>query len=187
MSKRRTHSSIDRLPAELRDALTRMLVDNEYPADFKGDISGTPKYEDLVAYCGQKGHTVSLSAIGRFGSRMRTLSRMKEAGVITREVMADLNNEKASQTQKAVAEMITAVAIEFVSGRDGMDAEEIRDVAKAMKDCTSIAISSDKYVREQVTKKAQSADKAISDIAAKKNIDPETLRLIREQVYGIVK
>ena len=186
MPKRRTHSSIERLPAPLRDTLTRMLVDNEWPADWPLSRIGTPRYEDLAAYCVQKGYNVSESAIGRFGMRMRTLSRMKQAGIITREVMADITNEKASQTQKAVAEMLTAVAIEFVSEHQNFGADEIRDVAKAIKDCTAIAINSDKYVREQLEKKINAADKTISALAARKHISPEVLKIIKEQVYGIM-
>ena len=187
MSKRRTHSSIDRLPAGLRDTLTRMIVDNEWPADFKGAVKGKPRYEDLVGYCSQKGCVVSLSAVGRFGKRMRMLSRMKQSGLIVRDVMQDLNAEKASETQKAVAEMITAVTIDFVSEHENFGAKEIRDISKAIKDCTSVAISADKYVREQLDKKVKAADKSIADIGRKKKIDPEVLKLSREQVYGIVK
>jgi hypothetical protein len=186
MSKRRTHSTIDKLPTALRESITRMLVDNEWPDDCGHEIKGTPRYEDVVSYCKFKGFTVSESAVGRFGMRMRTLSRMKQAGVITREIMADLTNEKASQTQKACAEMITAVAIEFISEHQGFDAKEIRDVATAMKDCTAIAISADKYVRDQIDKKIKAADKSISDIAVKKKIPDEVLKMIKEQVYGIM-
>ena len=166
-----------------------MLVDNEWPDD-SGEaaaVTGTPRYEDVVSYCKFKGFVVSESAVGRFGMRMRTLSRMKQAGVITREIMADLTNEKASQTQKACAEMITAVAIEFVAGHEDLNSKQISDVAKAMKDCTAIAINADKYIRDQITKKAESATKAIDAIGVKKKLDPETLRMIREQVYGIIK
>ena len=187
MVQRRTHSSIDKLPALLKDELVRMLVDNEYPVEFHGNKSGKPKYEDLVAYCIQRGQKVSLSAIGRFGMRMRTITRMKQAGVITREVMKDLTDEKASATQKAVAEMITAVGIEFISSNDNLSAKEISDMAKAIKDCASVAINADKYIREQLSVKAKNADKVITEIAEKKQISPEVLKQIREQVYGIVK
>jgi hypothetical protein len=191
MTKRRTHSTIDKLPTVLREAITRMLVDNEWPADCAGavaafTIKGTPRYEDVVSYCKFKGFTVSESAVGRFGMRMRTLSRMKQAGVITREIMADLTNEKASQTQKACAEMITAVAIEFIAGHDDLNSKQISDVAKAMKDCTAIAINADKYIREQIDKKIKAADKSITDIAVKKKIPDEVLKMIKEQVYGII-
>jgi len=182
---RRTHSTIDTLPASLKSAVNRMLIDDEFPDDWTGEEMHRPTYDDVVEYLKSKGTRISRSAVGRYGMRMRTLARMKRAGAITREIMADLTNEKASQTQKAVAEMITAVAIEFVSGREDFDAEDIRDVAKAMKDCTAIAISSDKYVRTQLEEKTKEADKNVTEIAKKKNIDPETLRMIREQIYGI--
>jgi len=193
---RRTHSTIDKLPDALREAMTRMLVDNEWPDDF--DFSpdnlypghegskGKPRYEDLVSYCKQKGFKASESAVGRFGMRMRTLVRMKNAGVIVRDVMKDLTAEKASATQKAVAEIITAQIIEFASQSD-LTAKEIQNIARAVKDCTRVSIDADKYIRKQLTEKVEAADKAISKIAAKKKIDPEALKAIREQVYGIVK
>jgi len=183
---RRTHSSIDKLPQGLRDTLTRMLVDNEWPDDFKDHFDGKPRYEDLVTYCKLKGFKVSESAVGRFGMRMRTLARMKSAGAIVRDVMKDLTAEKASATQKAVAEIITAQIIEFASEQN-LTAKEIQNIARAVKDCTQVSISADKYIREQLDEKAKAADKAITAIATKKKIDPEALKAIREQVYGIVQ
>ena len=81
--------------------------------------------------------------------------------------------------------MITAVCIEFVSGSETLDAKEIQKVAQAMRDCTAIAINSDKYIREQIKKKAADADKEITKIGKKTKLDPETLKMIREQIYGI--
>ncbi len=162
-----------------------MLVDGEYPDDFKGDREGKPKYKDLVIYCAQHNAKVSSSAIGRFGMRMRTLSRMKQAGVISRQVMEGLTDEKASSTQKAVAEMITAITIEFVSSNDDFTTKQIAEVAKAMKDCTAIAIKSDEYTRTRLETKAEEANKKIADIAHKKNSDPETPSNIKAEVYGI--
>jgi len=187
MSKdRRTHSTIDKLPAGLRETLIRMIVDNEWPADYPGVRDGTPTYEDLVSYCVCQGHSVSLSAIGRFGMRMRTLARMKNAGVIVRDVMKDLTAEKASATQKAVSEIITAQIIEFASEQN-LTAKEIQNIARAVKDCTQVSINADKYICEQIAKKAKEADRQITTLAKKKKISPEVLKQIREQVYGIVK
>lgn len=197
MAKRRTHSSIDTLPADLKDAVNRMIVDLDWPDDFprraafgfKGDeseLTGVPTYADVCIYCNFKGVTVSKSAVGRYAMRLKTLTRMKQAGVITRDIMKEANGANASDTQKAVGEMITAVGIEFVSGHESFTAEELRDVAKAMKDCAAIAISSDKYTRQLIESKAKAADKAITAVAKKKQIDPETLKMIREQIYGII-
>ena len=183
----RTHSSSDRLPQERRQLLTRMGCDNEWPDDFTGPREGNPRYDDMLDYCRQKGYRVSASAVGRFGMRMRTLSRMKTAGLITREVMADLTDEKASQNQKAVAEMITATMIEFVADNEAFNAKEIRDIAKAVKDCTAVSISSDKYVREQLTRKLQKADASTKTKLTEAGVERKLIQEIIDEHLGVVK
>jgi len=198
MTKRRAHSSIDKLPAELRETLTRMIVDNEWPDDFPKakalgfggedkDIEGKPRYEDLVEYCDFRGFAVSKSAIGRWAMPLKMMSRYKLAGLLSRQAMSGITDEKASQTQKAVAEMVTAVAIEFIASHDDFDAKQIRDVAKAMKDCTAIAINSDKYVREQLTKKvdvaAENMKKRIGNIGGKR----KAIQKIIDEELGVIK
>ncbi|MGD0077045.1 MAG: phage protein Gp27 family protein [Sedimentisphaerales bacterium] len=187
MAQRRTHSSLDKLPASLKDELIRMLVDNEYPIEFAGDKTGKPKYEDIVAYCKQRGHIVSRSAVGRFGMTMRTISRMKQAGLITREVMKGLTDEKASATQKAVAEMVTAVGIEFISSNETFTAKEISEVAKAIKDCAAVAIASDKYTREQLTKKVAAATESTKAKLTKAGVDRKLIQEIIDEHLGVVK
>jgi len=183
---RRTHSSIDKLPAGLRDILTRMLIDNEWPEDFKDHIKGRPRYEDLVAYCRLKGFTVSDSAIGRFGMQMRTISRMKSAGLLARETMAGLTDEDAPKTQKAAAEMATALTLEFMASNDDFSSKQIKEVCQAIRDCAGVSIKADQYIRGQIKEKAEKADKAIATLGKKKKIDPEVLKQIREEVYGII-
>lgn len=191
MSKRRTHSSIDRLPRGLQQTIRQMLIDNIWPSDYPSLMDaievGKPRYEDVVTYCKHKGFDVSLSAIGRFGKRMRTIARMKQAGVITREVMADISNEKASQTQKAVAEMITAVAIEFISGQEEFTAKQLRDVATAMRDCTSIAINSDRYVRDQIEVKVKAAAEGTRKKLKKAGVDRKVIQEIIDEHLGVTK
>jgi len=165
-----------------------MIVDNEWPADFAGEhAEGSPRYEDLVTYCDQWGFGVSKSAIGRWAVQLRTMARFRQAGLITRQIMSDLTNEKASQTQKAVAEMITAVAIEFIGGHDNFDADQIRDVAKAMKDCTAIAINSDKYVREQLALKVKAACESTEKKLAAAGVDRKKIQEIIDDHLGVVK
>jgi len=186
-SNRRTHSVIDQLPANLRVTVTQMVTDDKWPSDFKGTISdGKPRYEDIASYCRQFGFDASKSAIGRWAKRLRMLARMRTAGAIARDVMSDLTAEKASATQKAAAEMITATIIDFASENDDMSSKQIKEIAQAVRDCTSVSINADKYIREQLTVKANKAAAEVTKLAKKKNIDPETLKAIREQIYGIV-
>ena len=188
ITKRRTHSSVDKLPKDLRNDLVQMIVDGLWPVDcIRDDYKGNPRYEDVVSYCKQKGFEISESAVGRFGMRMRTLSRMRQAGVITRQVMADLTDENASQTQKAVSEMITALTIEFISSNDNFGAKEIKDVARAMKDCASVAITSDKYVRERIQKKVEAATSSTKDKLTKAGVNRKLIQDIIDEHLGVVK
>lgn len=198
MSKdRRTHSTIEKLPAGLRETLTRMLVDNEWPADFnfsfhephyvgEEQYKGNPRYIDLVYYCHQKGFEISESAVGRFGMRMRTLARMKNAGVIVRDVMKDLTAEKASATQKAVAEIITAQIIEFASAQN-LTAKEIQNIARAVKDCTQVSINADKYIREQISKKVTAAAESTKKKLGKAGVNRKLIQEIIDEHLGVVK
>lgn len=187
MKVRRTHSSIDKLPMSLQKALEAMLVDNIYPDDFAGKKTGKPTYKHLEAYCKQKGFAVSKSAMGRFGVRMRTLAKMKEAGLIVRSVMEGLTEENTSQTQKAVAELLTVRAIEIAASDKTMTSKQIKEVAGGIRDCANISIKADQYRQAQLKNKADTAAKNIETLAGKKEISPETLKMIREQIYGIVK
>jgi len=187
MKVRRTHSSIDKLPACLQRALEAMLVDNVWPDDYAGKKTGKPAYKHLEAYCKQQGFNISKSAVGRFGVRMRTLAKMKQAGLIVRSVMEGLTEENASQTQKAVAELLTARAIELAAGDKSMSAKQLRDVSGAVRDCAGIAIKAEQFRQDQLKNKAAQATKNIESLVNKKQLSPETLKIIREQIYGIVK
>jgi len=184
-TKRRAHSSIDLLPKGLQETLRRMIIDNEFPFDFPGETEGKPTYQDMVEYCRAQGHKISPSAMGRFGKHMRTLSLMKEAGFIAREAMSGLDDENASQTQKAVSEMLTAQVISKAADGE-LSSKQLKELAQTTKDCAYIAMKADEYRRNQLKEKAEAAAEKITEIAGKKQIDPETLKAIREQVYGIV-
>lgn len=181
MSKRRSYSSIDKLPAEIKDAVNRMIIDLQWPDDFprnaafgfkgkESELTGIPTYEDVEIYCKHKGHDISHSAVGRYGMRMKTLSRMKQAGVITRDIMKNTSDANASETQKAVSEMITAATIEFMSGTDDFTSKQLKEVAQAMRECTAIAINADKYIRQQIAERIKTVSKKVSDQIADKKI-----------------
>jgi len=194
---RRTHSSIDSFPSALRDSLTRMIVDNEWPADFpkkaafgfkgeESELTGNPRYEDLVTYSKFKGHNISLSAVGRFGMRMRNFARMKNAGVIVSDVTKDLTAENASATQKAVAEIITAQIIE-AAVEDKLTSKEIMNLARAVKDCTLVSINADKYIREQLAVKIRAAAESTRTKLGNAGVDRKLIQEIIDEHLGVVK
>jgi hypothetical protein len=195
VSKRRTHSTIDKLPADLRETLTRMVVDGVWPEDFprqqavgfgggEKDLTGRPTYDDVVKYCTFQGYAVSRSALGRWAKGLLAFERMRTAGAIARDVMKDVANANVGETQKAAAEIITAQIIDIASSED-LTAKEAKSIANAIRDCTAVAMKANDYVLQQIKERAAAAVKTVEKTLKKKQIDPETLKLIREQIYGI--
>jgi len=165
-----------------------MLVDNEWPEGFtKPDgYEGTPRYEDVVKYCKQKGQVVSKSAVGRFATQMRVLSRMRTAGVVVRDVMKDLTGEKALQTQKAVAEIITAQLIEAGS-KENLSSKDLTNLAKAVKDCTAVAFRADQYYRDQVEARVQTAADSTKEKLTAAGVDRKLIQSIIDEHLGVTK
>lgn len=189
MGKRRTHSSIDKLPKDLRDIITAMVVDHAWPSDYPGkdpEYNGNPRYEDIVAYCLHCGHKISLSAVGRWAKRLVVFERMKTAGAIARDVMTGLTDDQASKTQKAAAEIITAQIIELAASSE-MSAKDIKSLATAVRDCTSVAMKADTYMRDQAKEKA----KAVAASAGKKlkaaGVDRKKAQELIDDILGITK
>jgi len=183
---RRTHSTIDSLPADIRAVITAMVVDAVWPEGCNPvDSGGKPTYEDIVLYLASKELSVSRSAIGRWAKGLRVFERMRTAAGLAKQIMADVRDEDASAAQKAAAEIITAQIIDMASSED-LKPKDISMIAGAVRDCSNVAMAADKYRRQQIKSKAEAADKTITEIAKKKKLDPETLKIIREQVYGIV-
>ena len=187
---RRVHTSIDLLPENLRDELFSMIVDGDWPDDWPaeklGETKGKPIYNDLVLYAGHKGHKISLSAVGRWAKPLHGYETLRIACESARVATKDMTAETASENQKAAAEMITAHMINLMTSEDSLTTKQAQEVSKAIKDCTAVALQSDQYIRQQLDAKAKTADATVTAIVKKKRIDPETLKLIREQIYGIV-
>ena len=176
---------MDTLPEGLRDTLTAMVVDADWPSDWPASGEGKPTYDDLVDYAAHCGQRISRSAAARWAKGLLAFERMRSAAGIARRVMADLSAEAATETQKAAAEIMTAQIIELISDNE-LTPKDISMVSGAIRDCTQVALKADQYIRSQLADKAKAADKAVTEIAQKKHIDPETLKQIKEQIYGIV-
>jgi len=186
MAKRRSHSTIDTLPADLRDILVRMVVDGQWPPDFDGpgERQGKPRYEDLAAYCVQKGHNISESAIGRWAQPFVVLGMMKHKGVIVRNIMTTLDDQTPSETQKAVVELITAQAIELAISND-LTPKQISELAKTCKDCAYVSITADKYLQDRTAARAKAAAASTKQKLTKAGVDRKLIQEIVDAHLGV--
>lgn len=184
---KRTHSSLDKLPAALREALTSMVVDNRWPADFTGEREGNPQYDDMVEYCHQKGFVISRSALGRWAMGLRVIERMKSAGLIARQTMAGLTAEDAPKTQKAAAEMATALLLEFMASGENYSSKQLKEISQAIRDCAGVSIKADQYIRTQIEEKIKRACESTKAKLAKAGVNSKKIQEIIDEHLGVVK
>jgi len=185
---RRTHSTIDTLPAEVREAITSMIVDAAWPEDYPPppDYSGRPRYEDVVTYCQLQGWPVSSSAVGRWAKGLLVLETMRNKTLIVRNVMKDITQEKTTETQKAAAEIMTAKAIDFALEKN-LSAIEFKNISRSVRDCAAVSISADKYYREQIGKKLAASAKSTKAKLKKAGVDRKLIQEIIDEHLGVVK
>ncbi|MCE5184942.1 MAG: DUF3486 family protein [Planctomycetaceae bacterium] len=192
---RRTHSTIDTLPADLRETITRMVVDAEWPKDFpweKSDINpeqygkAKPRYEDIALYCAFCGHKISRSAVGRWAKELQTYERMRLAAGIAKRAMAGVTKENASETQRAAAEMLTAHVIDLAS-RDELDPKEVLMLSASTNELGKLIMKSDKYIREQIAAKVKTASGEIKETLTAAGVAKVVQKRIDEVLMGITK
>jgi hypothetical protein len=184
---RRVHSSLDNLPAAIRETLTRMVVDNAWPSDFPGEHKGNPRYEDMVEYCIFQGWSISKSAIGRWAEQLKVFTLMKSSGLMARDVMAGLTEENAPKTQKAAAEMATALLLKVMVSGDDFTTKQLKEVSQAIRDCAGVSIKADQYIREQLKEKIAAAVKSTKGKLTKAGVDRKLIQEIIDEHLGVTK
>lgn len=157
------------LPKELREQLNRLLLEGM-------------TYEEGETWCRQHGHDIGKSSIGRYGKvffeayqkivqfedQSRALTTATEEGMPMEEAVGKM------LLQKVMAALMDGTA-------DITEAPRlISDVAKLQRSHVAIA-----QWKGELEKRAR---KAVENIKKKsKNIDPDTLRVIKEEIYGLVE
>lgn len=170
----RRHSKIETdLPADLREEVNRLLLENT-------------TYEDVALYCKAKGFDISRSSVGRYGKDFfeayQNIRRFEDQSrALQSEVGDGMLLEEA--TTKLLLQKVMAALV------DG--SYDVLEIPRIISDVARLQVSS--VQREKIKadfekdleKKKKAAVKNIEK-KVKKHLDPETLRIIREEVYGIV-
>ena len=168
--KNRRHFKVDRLPQEVRQEINDRLVEGY-------------TYDDIAEAVRGLGHSVSRSGIHRYGRQyLAKLERVKmvndQAKAIVSEVGSGLDMEEAT------SKLITQMVMEMLMKMDELpETKNITGVLSAF-----AKLQSSSVLRERLKKEIRTrADKAVEKIekVMSASLDPETLRVIREEVYGI--
>ena len=187
-------SSVLLLPEAVREALDRRIV----AAGFGG-------YDDHTAWLAERGHTISASAVKRYGKKLKRAAnadaaRASEAAaaVVARvrqaAEMARAINEAAGENPLALPEKTAELLmgrLYALASSEEIDAKTLQIISRSLNDSLR-AMAFTRLERDEVRKaaRAEAAEAAVgaADREAKNAgapFSPEVLRRIREEVYGI--
>ena len=179
-------SSVETLPEEVRRWLGQALQENNF--------SG---YQALEAALRERGYVISKSAIHRFGQKIER----RFAAIKASTEAARLLTEGAADDQDARSEAVIALvqtelfeAIINLQEADDEDVDaggRIALLSKAAKNIATLARASVTVKKFRAEVKAQleaklNALEAESRSGSGRRFDAETLRIVREEIYGIV-
>lgn len=184
------------LPAEVRAELDARLVS-----------SGFGGYESLSMWLADQGYEIGKSALHKYGRSLEQDFERTMADVQRTQTMAkayakanpDEANALTGATVRIAQEHLLRLTIALREAEDdpAQTARVMPQITRALADLGRLDISREKWGRElaaAAAAEARAADAAKLEAMAKadgqsarRSLDPETLRRIREEVYGIVE
>lgn len=172
-------SKIAMLPKAVKAWLDGALVD--------GNFSG---YEALEADLKARGYDIGKSSIHRYGSEFeKKLATLKIASEQARAICAASPDDEGSVSEalmRLVQEKLFQVMLDFQVDPD--KPMNIASAAKAVAELSRATVTQKKWraeTQEKLDAKLAAMEKTASS-GAKAGYDLETLRRVREEIYGIV-
>jgi hypothetical protein len=156
------------LPPELRQQLNRVLLEGA-------------TYDEAAGFLNGQGYDISRSSVGRYGKEFfEAYQKIVQFEDQSRALTSA--TEKGMPMEEAVGKMLLQkVMAALVDGSaDVLEVPRlISDVAKLQRSHVAMA-----QWKREIEKRA---DAAVENIKTKsKAIDPDTLRIIKEEIYGLV-
>ena len=176
MAKR---SKIQQMPAEVRQWLEKALIDR-----------GFSDYKELEALMKDKGFNISHAAIHRHGQKLERKLAALKASTEAAKLIAESAPDDADHRSAAVISLVQTELFEALlnlqeAEDDSVDATEriklLSNAARAIAQASQASVNQKKWESE-VRQKLQALEQEAS--AGKKNLDPDTLKYLIENLYG---
>lgn len=179
-------STIDKLPEDVRRWLERALTE-----------SGFSGYAELEALMRDKGFLISKSAIHRYGQKIeRRFGAIRAATEAARMLTEGAADDQDARSEAVIALIQTELfesIVQLQEAEDGeIDPQErvalLSKVAKNVATLSRASVNLKKFQQELRGKIAAKMDALEAESkSGSGRIDAETLRRVREEIYGIVK
>lgn len=192
-------NTIDLLPADIRERVNAWL--NDVSVTQLEAVARTNALVDAINEMrpdGEQLPNISKSGMNRYAQRMGKIGeKMRQTRQISEQIIGQLGNAPAGEVGKLINESIRTIVFDAVTGLAESDdpvspgvINKLALAAKRLEEATTINERREKQIRdEQQRADAQRlAELERADAkTGKRTLDPETLRRIRQEVYGIVE
>lgn len=171
---KRSHSKVAKLPEEIRAAVDRKIMEGV-------------EYQEIADYINRMGTSVSRSSVNRYGQKfMAKMERLRLAREQAKIVVEGAKDGPALETVEAANQMAVQIILERLIEMDDIKEAKSTDVLKALALLERSATNRER-LKLEAKRKAGEAIKNIESAATagRRNLDPETLAFIKEQIYGI--
>jgi len=177
-------SSIDLLPAEIRDALHELLRDPTV-----NQLEATQKVNALLE---AEEHEIRLSksAVNRYSQRMDAIGeKMRQSRQIADMWIGKLGNQPQGQVGKLLNEFTRTMAFETAlhmsEGEDPIPPKLLKELSLAIKHLEEAASVNEKREREIRRQMAEEAATAVDEAAKQQGLTADSVAQIKAQILGI--
>lgn len=174
-------SSITRMDPRIREAVDAAIRE------------GRATIEELVDLVNAKGGQISKSAMGRYRQGAEAqMARYREAQEVAKVWIGKLEADPNGDIGRLLPEMLRMVAFQQLADIDEdaeISAKELALLARAIKDAAGATKTSVEVerLRRQIKEAAEKVEAVENEVrSGKRVLDADTLKRIREEIYGIV-
>lgn len=171
-------SKVDALPPALKAELERLLADRAHGG-----------YEALAAWLAGQGYTIGKSSLHRFDQRVQAVMSRIKASTEAARLLAQAAPDEADEHSAAVLRMVQSALFDAMARvtEAAEEADPERQVkvlaaaARAIAEASRASIGQKKWA-DEVRARLDEVERVASK--AGKRLDAETLRLVKEGLYG---
>lgn len=173
-------SKVTALPADTKEWLDAVLIANAFGG-----------YEALAAELKARGYAISKSSLHRYGKTFEErLGALKASTEQAKAIVAEVGDEEGA-TNEALLRLVQEKLFTAMTHPDPekqLDVSWMPEVARAIGNITRASVQNKEYARkvrsEDAAKLAKLEAEAKAAGGSKKGLDPDTLRRVREEIYG---
>ena len=170
-------SAVTTLPPEVKEWLDKSLVES----DFSG-------YDALSAALSEKGYQISKSSLHRYGSEFEESLQAIKLSTEMAKAVVDACPDDAGNFGEALTRLVQQKSFEVLTKME-VDPQKVKltDLGNMVSLVNRTSIDIKKYASEVKARMDAKFEELESDNnSGKRKIDPETLRMVREEIYGII-